>query len=394
MSGMLEGIKIVSMEHMEAMPAASVWLADWGAEVIKIEPLQGEKWRGGRKIAQNWSFHLLNRNKRSLALDLKTETGREILYKLVETADVFMSNYQLSALKNLKADYDSLKMIKPDLVYAFLSGYGTEGPDRNERGYDFTAAWARAGFQYLMGEPGTPPVSERGGMMDRTTAPHAVAGICAALLHRERTGQGQHIEISIYRSGVWTIALDMEAALQGRPMERQSRMKPMSPMINAYRASDDRWFELCMLPTDYKWTDVFQAIGRPELSEDPKYSTDKARMENTEELVGIFDEAFAKKSSAEWADVFKKWNFIYAPIKSPAEVIHDPQAIANDFFAEINHPDGTIKVVNSPVKFVQNPATIRTPAPEAGQDNESVLLEAGFTPEQIAKLKENGIITA
>ncbi len=392
MSQLLEGLKIVAMEHMEAMPAASVWLADWGAEVIKVEPLQGEKWRGGRKIAGNWAFHLLNRNKQSLALNLKSEQGMAILYKLVGQADVFLSNYQLGALKGLKADYESLAKINPGLVYAFLSGYGTEGPDKDERGYDFTAAWARAGFQYLIGEPETPPASERGGMMDRTTAPHVVAGVCAALLHKARTGKGQLIEVSIYRSAVWTLALDIENCLAGRSIERSSRKKPMTPMINSYRAADDRWFELAMLPTDYTWPDVFASIGRPELTDDPRFGTDEARMAHTEELVAILDEAYATKPMAEWDRIFRKYNFIYAPIKSPAEVITDPQAIANDFFGEIKHPEGNIRVVNSPVRFVQNPAEIRTPAPETGQDNEKVLRSLGYGEEEIRRLREEGIV--
>ena len=392
MSNLLEGVKVIAVEHMEAMPAASVWLADWGAEVIKVEPLQGEKWRGGRKTADNWAFHLLNRNKKSLALNLKTDEGRDILYRLVKTADVFLSNYQLGALKGLKADYESLKKINPGLVYAFLSGYGTEGPDKDERGYDFTAAWARAGFQYLLGEPGTPPAAERGGMMDRTTAPHVVAGVCAALLHKAKTGEGQLLEVSIYRSAVWTVALDIENTLAGRPAERTSRKKPMTPMINHYRTKDDRWFELAMLPVDYTWTDVFKAIDRPELEHDPRFSDDKARMEHTEELVAVLDEAFAGKTCDEWETIFKRYNFIFAKIKSPSEVITDEQAIANDFFADVPHSEANIRVVNSPVRFVQNPASVRTPAPEVGQDNESILRQAGYTQEEIEGIRQRGVM--
>ncbi|MBN2238974.1 MAG: CoA transferase [Dehalococcoidales bacterium] len=395
MAGLLDGIKVVSMEHMEAMPAASVWLADWGADVIKVEPVQGEKWRGGGRgmpTSQNWSFQLLNRNKRSLALNLKTDEGMEILYKMVKDADVFMSNYQLGALKGLKADYETLKKINPGLVYAFLSGYGTEGPDKDERGYDFTAAWARAGFQYIIGEPGDPPAKEPGGIMDRTTAPHAVAGICAALLHREKTGEGQYLEIAIYRSAVWTLALDIEGCLSGRTVERTSRTNPMIPMINAYRAADDRWFQLAMLPADFTWPDVYKSIGRPELETDARFATDEARMENTEELVKILDEEFAKKTFDEWNTIFKKYDFIFAPIKSPAEVITDPQAIANNFFGEIEHPDGNITVVNSPVKFVQNPASLRSPAPEVGEHNDTLLAGLGYSSEDIAGLRERGII--
>jgi crotonobetainyl-CoA:carnitine CoA-transferase CaiB-like acyl-CoA transferase len=202
MKNILEDVKVVSLEHMEAGPAATVWLADWGAEVIKVESLQGERWRGGGKITDNWAFQLLNRNKKSLSVNLDTDQGRDIFYKLVKKSDVFISNYQLGTLKKLNADYDSLKKVNPGIIYALLTGYGTQGPDKNERAYDFTAAWARAGFQYIMGEPDSAPVRQRGGMMDRTAASHLVAGICAALFHKEKTGEGQLVEVSLYHSGV------------------------------------------------------------------------------------------------------------------------------------------------------------------------------------------------
>jgi crotonobetainyl-CoA:carnitine CoA-transferase CaiB-like acyl-CoA transferase len=405
MTSILDGIKVVSMEHMEAIPAASVWLADWGAEVIKVEPLQGEKWRGGQLPKSgprwvelgnglvSWGFQLLNRNKKSLALNLKTDKGRDILYELIKKADVFMSNYRLGALKNLKADYDTLKKINPGLIYAFLSGYGTVGPDKDERGYDYTAGWARSGFQYMLGEPGEVPPRERGGMMDRTTAPHVVAGVCASLLHREKTGQGQMLEISLYRSAVWTLALDIESNLVGKLASKDVRTKAQNPMINSYRAKDDCWFELAMLPDDYTWADVCKALEKPELEADSRFNSLEARSENCEELIRIMDEVFATRTIDEWDKIFKKYNFIYARIQSPAEVIVDPQAIANDFFTDLNHPAGKMKVINTPVKFNQNPASVRTPAPEIGQDNEEILRGLGYSPEDIAVIRDQGIIT-
>lgn len=392
MSQMLEGLKVISMEHMEAMPAASVWLADWGAEVIKVEPLQGEKWRGGRKTSGNWAFHLLNRNKQSLALNLKTEQGRDILYKLVGQADVFLSNYQLGALNGLGCDYDSLKKINPGLVYAFLSGYGTRGPDKDRRGYDFTAAWARSGFQYMMGEPDGPPVRERGGMMDRTTAAHVVAGVCAALLHKTRTGEGQLLELSLYRSAVWTLALDIEHCLAGHEVVKTARSETFTPMINPYRTGDGRWFQLAMLNSDFTWPDFCRMISRPELEADTRFLTMEGMVDNGEELVAIMDEAFGEKTMNEWEAIFREYNVIYEVIQSPSEVINDPQAIANDFFAEIEHSEGNIKVINSPVRFVQNPAEVRTPAPETGQDNERILKSIDYNPEEIQGLREQGIV--
>jgi len=404
MSGVLEGLKVVSMEHMEAIPAASVWLADWGAEVIKVEPLQGEMWRGTKMVqgspiwvelengSLNWGFQLLNRNKKGLALDLKTETGMEILYKLVERADVFMSNYERGALKNLKADYDSLKQINPKIIYAFLSGYGTVGPDKDERGYDIAAAWARAGFQYMVGEPGAIPPKQRGGMMDRTVAPHVVAGVCASLVHRDKTGEGQMLEISLYHSATWTIALDVQSNLAGKSLPRDDRSSAQNPLWNDYRAKDDRWFILAMLQSDVFWADFCKAIEKPELEKDPRFADMQARAQNCVELIGILNEVFATKTIDEWDKEFKARDLIFARIQSPAEVIADPQALANNFFTELNHPAGQMKVINSPVKFIQNPASVRSPAPEVGQNNEEILLDLGYTWEDIAGIKEQGVI--
>ncbi|UCD09983.1 MAG: CoA transferase [Dehalococcoidales bacterium] len=393
MENMLDGVSVVSLEHMEAAPAASVWLADWGAEVIKVESLQGERWRGGSEVADNWAFQLLNRNKKSLSLNLATNQGREILYNLIKKSDVFISNYQLDTLNKLKVDYDSLNEVNHTIIYALLTGYGTKGPEKDERAYDFTAAWARAGFQYIMGEPNSPPVRQRGGMMDRTAASHLVAGICAALLYKERTGQGQLVEVSLYHSAVWTLALDIELCLMGRPAVKRSRTNPVTPMINSYRAKDNRWFQIAMPSNNDTWSDIFLIIEKPELVTDPRFNSNKTRRENTEELVRILDEVFESKTSDEWERIFKEYKFIFSIIKSPDEVITDPQAIANGFFSEIDHQEGKIKLINTPVGFVQNPAFVKNPAPEIGQNNDDILLNLGYSVGDIAVKREQGIIT-
>jgi crotonobetainyl-CoA:carnitine CoA-transferase CaiB-like acyl-CoA transferase len=393
MKNILDKVTVISLEHMEAGPAASVWLADWGAEVIKVESLQGDRWRGGGKTTDNWAFQLLNRNKKSISVDLETDQGREILYNLIKNSDVFISNYQLDTLKKLKAEYDSLREVNPGIIYALLSGYGTRGPEKNERAYDFTAAWARAGFQYIMGEPGSAPVRQRGGMMDRTAASHIVAGICAALFHKERTGEGQLVEASLYHSAVWTLALDIELCLMGIPTVKRSRTNPVTPMINSYRSKDDRWFQLAMPSSNETWFNVFKIIGKPELETDFRFNSYKARKENTEELVRILDEAFRSKTIDEWEGTFKEHKFIFSVIQSPDEVITDPQAIANEFFTEISHPEGNIKLISTPVRFVQNPALVRNRAPEKGQDNNDILLDLGYTIDDIAEKRRQGIIS-
>jgi len=406
MSGVLDGVKVVSMELMEATPAASVWLADWGADVIKVEPLTGDQFRGtpGARVGGAWvklrdgvqvnpRFELLNRNKKSIAVDLKQQAGRDIVYSLVKQADVFMSNNELSALERLKMDYDTLRAINPGIVYAFVNAYGTEGPDKDGPGYDRVSAWARAGFQYTIGEPGAIPPSQRSGMMDRTVAPHLVAGVLAALLHRQKTGQGQKLGISLYHSAVWTIGGDVQMALTGDPLPRDDRTKAANPLWSSYRTRDGRWLCLGMLRPEPYWSPFCKAIGRPELERDPRFIDSERRRQNCQELVRILDELFAAKDVAEWEKSCREYNLIYSRVQSPSEVATDPQALANDFFVDLHHPAGPMKVIASPVKFFQDPASVRTPAPELGHDTVEVLSGLGFSRDDVDRMREQKVIS-
>jgi crotonobetainyl-CoA:carnitine CoA-transferase CaiB-like acyl-CoA transferase len=399
MAGVLEGIRVVSMGQVVAIPAASSILGDWGAEVIKLEPLTGEMHRGLRRVQGvetgeiNWVMQVLNRNKKGLAINLKAQPGLEIFYKLIKKSDVFMYNYEFSSLKKLKLDYDTLSQINPRLIHAVINGYGSEGPDKDERGYDFAAGWARSGMMYIIGEPGTPPAPQRPGMMDSVAGAHISGAICAALLQREKTGKGQRLELSLYHAAVWTLSMDIQTALSGREPVKHDRTKAQNPIWNSYHTKDDRWFWLAMLQPDPSWPDFCRAIEKPELENDPRFNNLEARRENCEELIRIIDEILATKTMKEWEKHFRANNVIYGRVQTPVEVAADPQALANDFFVETEHPGaGKIKLVASPVKFYQNPASIRTPAPEIGQHNEEILLELGYSWDDIAQLKEQGVI--
>lgn len=400
MAGILEGIRIIDMGHFVAVPSAGAVLADWGAEVLKVEPLSGEPQRGVMSVLLkrfgsevNWRFEVHNRNKKSLALDLKKASGRNILHRLVQRSDVFMSNYELGALKRLKLDYTTLSRLNPRLVYAFLTGYGTAGPDKDQRGFDFAAAWARTGMQYLLGESGGPPPQQRGGVMDRTVGVQMVAGILAALLHREKTGKGQELELSLYHSGVWTLAADLQVALGGLPLSIHDRTRAPNPLVNTYRTKDARWLQLAMLQADLSWHDFCQAVERPELENDPRFSDIETRAEHCEELIRILDEIFATKTVEEWENKLRENNSIFGRVQTPDEVLTDPQALANNFFAEIEHPVvGQTRLVTTPVKFHQNPASVRTVSPEVGQHTEEVLLELGYSWDDISRFKSQGVI--
>jgi len=400
MTGILEGIRVVEVGHFVAVPSAAAILADWGAEVIKVEPLSGDPQRGVTSglvalngVELSWRFLLHNRNKVDLAVDLKKEPGRDILYQLVRRADVFISNYESSSLKRLKLDYAALSRLNAKLIYGALTAYGTVGPDKDERGFDYAAAWARSGMQYMLGEPGSPPPVQRPGFMDRVVGTHIVAGVLAALLHREKTGKGQELQFSLYHSAVWTLAADIQGTLLGIPQAKHDRTKALNPLMNSYRTKDERWLQLAMLQADVHWPHFCRAMDRPELENDPRFDTMERRAEHCEELVRILDKVFASKGSDEWEKHLGENDCIYGRIQTLDEVIADPQAIANSFFAEIGHPGaGEMKFVTTPVKFGQNPASLRKPPPEVGQHTEEILLDLDYSWDDIAQLKEQGVI--
>jgi len=402
MAGILEGIKVVSMGQIVAIPAASSTMADWGAEVIKLEPLTGEMHRGLRRSQGtdmsgpvNWVVQVLNRNSKGLALDLKQKAGKEAILKLIERSDVFMCNYERNSVRNLGLDYASLSKINPRLIYGFVSGYGKVGPDKDERGYDFTAGWARSGMMYMIGEPGTPPAPQRAGMIDSAAGAHLVGGILAALLERQKTGKGQEVEVSLFHTGVWMLNMDIQNAMGGKEPVKHDRTKANNPIWNSYRTKDGRWFWLAMLQPDPCWPGFCRAIDKPELENDPRFKDIEARREHCEELIHIIEDSLAKETMAEWEQRFRKNNCIYGRVQSPKDVTTDPQAIAAGLFQAVEYPgvpEGRIKLITTPVVFSDNPASIRTPAPELGQHTEEILLDLGYTWEDIGRMKENKVI--
>ncbi len=404
MTGILEGIKVVDLSTYIAMPAATAMFADWGAEVIKVEPLGVAGEQSFPSQPPPWSIRntggagyltmqMVNRNKKSLAVDLKKEAGIEVLHKLVRTADIFASNLETSTIAKLKADYATLSKINPRLIYCVLTAYGRTGPDKDLRGGDYAAAWARSGAMHQIGEPGSPLAMNLHGALDRTTGAYCAAGMAAALWHREKTGQGQEIEVCLYHSGVWFCAADIQMAALGMTPPKLQHREGVSfnPLWNAYRTKDNRWFQLQQFGLD--WPAYCRAMERPDLEKDPRFASVETMRKHAEEIIVLLDGIFETRTLAEWERRFRENNVIYAPVATPAEVAADPQAQAAGFFADVQHPTlGKIKLVTTPVKFHQNPASVRTPAPQRGQDTELILMELGYSWEDIARLKEQEVV--
>lgn len=404
MPGVLEGVKVIGFTQVVATPACCAILADWGADVIKVEPLWGD-WQRNFASYLNTPlllkydkgdvqihFELLNRSKRSIAVNLRHERGREIMYKLLEDADVFAANYSIDVLEMFGLDYSSLQRCYPGLIYCLLTGYGTEGPLNRERGYDYTAAWSHGGPMSLIGEPGSAPPPQRPGMMDMVAGAHMVGGICAALYYKQKTGKGQSLELSLYNTAAWTLGLDMQSALFGYPAPKADRRHAPNPMYNTYCSKDDRWVQTANPTQDY-WAPFCKALGKPQWENDPRYDTMESRAANCEELIKLIDQIMASRTMDEWEKRFRENDIVFGVTQTPTDITTDKQAIANDFFTEIEHPvAGKIRLLNTTIKFSETPAKIKNVAPSLGAHTEEILLDLGYTWEDMAGLKAQGVI--
>jgi crotonobetainyl-CoA:carnitine CoA-transferase CaiB-like acyl-CoA transferase len=398
--GPLKGIKVVEMGIWIAGPAAGAVLGDWGAEVLKIEnPAGGDPVRGLMAMGLpfeppvNPSLELDNRNKRSVAVNVQTPEGSAVVRRLVRDADVFVTNVRRASVERAGLSYEHLRAENPRLIYASLSGYGTRGPEKDRVGFDYAAFWARAGAMASLGEPEGPPPAQRPAMGDHPAGLSLAGAICAALYHRERTGEGQQVHLSLLHAGLWMMATDIEVCLvTGMGSPPTGRAVP-NPLWNQYKAKDEEWFQLVMLQPDRYWERFCQAIERPELVKDERYDTVFTRAQHSLELIAALDTIFATKTRAEWGEIFDRHDLVWGPVQSVAEVVNDPQARAIEAFVKVPHRTGQdIEVVRMPIEFSATPARIRHAAPELGEHTEEVLLEHGYTWDDIAALKEKGAI--
>jgi len=394
----LEGIKIIDFTTWIFAPGCTALLADWGADVIKIEdPATGDPQRaiimfgGGTEVPEiNFPWELENRNKRGMAIDLRVEQGKQIIYKMVEQSDVFVSNIRSDVLDSLGVDHDTLSKINPKLIYAHGSGYGEDGPESSRPGFDYAAFWARGGIMNMIGEPDAPPPQCLPGYGDNTSAMALAAGIVLALLVRERTGIAQKVDVSLLGTALWCNSLSVVGSgFAEEEVTRVSRKAVPNPIFNSYKCKDGKWIMVVCLQSDRYWSNFCKVMGIENLEHDERYENMFTRAENPAVLISILDELFLTRGRDEWAALLDEKEVIWAPVQALHEALNDPQAVANEFVSEVSHPEhGPFKLVNNPIQLRKTPASIRTLAPELGQHTEEILIEMGYTWEEIVAFKE------
>jgi crotonobetainyl-CoA:carnitine CoA-transferase CaiB-like acyl-CoA transferase len=346
--GPLQGIKVVEMGIWVAGPAAGAVLGDWGAEVIKIEnPAGGDPARALLTLGVvpfepeiNPPLELDNRNKRSITVDVQTVEGRDIMHRLLRDADVFVTNLRAGALKRAGLGYEDVRQLNPRLIYAAVSGYGTRGREKDRAAFDYAAFWARAGAMASLGEPDGPPPTQRPAMGDHLAGLSLAGAVSAALFHRERTGEGQELHLSLYQTGMWMMATDIQICLlTGLSYTPTGRAVP-NPLWNHYRSKDEKWFHLVMLQADRYWARFCDAIERPDLRADERYGDVVTRAQHSTQLIELFDQIFATRTLAVWAEIFDRFDLVWAPVQSIADVVDDPQARDLEAFETIEHRSG------------------------------------------------------
>jgi len=401
MAGPLDGVKVVEITMFQQGPVAGMRLGDLGADVIKVEPKTGDPARGMMRIVgadtglkgRNYYFESNNRNKRSIALDMRTEKGLEIFLKLIDRADVFLTNMSIEAPQRMGIGPEALMARNPRLIYVHASGWGRKGPDANNLSFDYTGI-ARSGTMMMSGERGGPPGTLIPGMGDEQGGLMCAWAVTAALYAREKTGRGQLVDTSLMGSLIALHGVNFAApGILGQEFPRLLRSEAGNPIYNHYQCKDGKWIVIAHLQPDRYWPNVCKAMGLAELEHDPRFNTIEARHDNGKELVAILDKKFASKTRDEWMKIFKKENVIHTPVQSASEVFEDPQALANDYIIPVDHPVwGKIKMLGFPWTFHDTPASVQREAPELGQHTEEIILELGYNWEDIASLKDEEVI--
>lgn len=392
------GLKVVDLSSFIAGPSSAVILSDFGADVIKVEPPSGDPWRRGHKIPPQpqaedpYQWHLANRNKRSITLDLKSPSARQVLLELVAWTDVLIVNTPHPARKRLGLEYDDVKEWNPRLIYADLTGFGEKGPDADLPGFDITSYWARSGLLSMTRDAGAPPTWPVAGSGDNATAVGLYSAIVTALYRRERTGSGSYVTTSLLAEGVWSASVSIQAALSGATFfGLHDRMHPANAALNVYRAADDTWFVLIVTPD--KVVALANAIGRPEMLTDPRFSDPAKLTANMPELTAILDEVFAAEPMAHWYEVLSGLHVTFGAVRGPQDVINDPQLSANEIVVPLEGAGNKLtSTISSPIQVHGVAKVAARRAPDLGEHTEEILRELGFDASSIDELRASGAV--
>jgi crotonobetainyl-CoA:carnitine CoA-transferase CaiB-like acyl-CoA transferase len=401
-----EGVRVVEVASWTFVPAAGAVLADWGADVIKVEDVRsGDPGRslvvGGLVPAESrtgldFMLEIGNRGKRSIGLDLRQETGRNLLARLVKTADVFLTNWLPDARRRMQIDVDDIRAMNPRIIYARGSGHGTRGPDAEKGGFDGASFMARGSVAYsLTPETLDTPIGQTPALGDLPSGMTLAGGIAAALYKRAVSGEPSVVDVSLLSQAIWTMSPEIMAAEffgrdGGTGVARQQTA--LNPVVSKYRTSDSRWIQLVFLQPDRYWAPFVKRIGRPDLAADPRFATSRELVANAAAASAEIAATFAEKDLAHWLKVLADEPGVWSVVATPGEVLQDPQALENGYFIE-NVSDAGVpyKMAGSPVQFdCATPDAAR--APEHGQHTEELLLELGCDWPEIIAAKDSGAV--
>ncbi len=401
MAAPLDDVRIIEIDSWMAAPSAGAVLADLGADVIKIEPLGGDPMRDrgrppkieGDAKDYDYQFDVDNRGKRSIAVDLGTPAGQAIVHRLIEGADVFMCNLLAQRQERFGLDPATVGAIRPGIVHATLTGYGTSGPEAWRPGYDVTAFFGRSGLYDALreGDDGEVPMA-RPAQGDHTTGLALVGAVLAALRLAERTGETQVVETSLYETAVWTQASDFAVtAVDRAPVRRRARNEMILPTANRYPCGDGKWIVMNM-PEAAAWDKLCRIIGREDWLDDERLSDVRGRFHHMAELVAGIDEALAHRTRDEWGEIFDAEGMIWGPVMGLHEVAQDPQAEAIGLFPDIEGPHGAYRSVGIPMRFATAEVGPGGPAPRLGEHTAQILREAGFTDDEVDELRSGSTV--
>ncbi|MBQ8263937.1 MAG: CoA transferase [Oscillospiraceae bacterium] len=401
MNKTLAGLKVIELSTFIAVPACARFFADHGADVIKVEAKGGDavRWNGvseGRSGSpyENTTFDLENANKRGIVLNLKSETGKEILFKLLEDADIFLTNWRPQALAKAGLTYEELHEKFPKRVYGTLTGYGDKGPDKDLPGYDFTAFWARGGIMDSLRQKDEWPCNLIPGMGDHIAGLLLAAGVMSALWNAQRTGEGERVCINLLHTSIWDQAIMLQAAQyteygQKYPISRRTADNPFNC---AYRCSDGRFMQISMPPFDMFYPKFMPLIGRADLVGNPRYTMDNITKNKLHsEFIDILTEAFEQKTAKEWDAILTEADIPHALLKSWEEALEDEQAWANDVYYKMDYPTGNQRVLVRQPIFIGKDLPDYKMAPMLGEHSEEVLKGLGYSDEELAELHAQGI---